>query len=377
VAKGGHHVIPCPPVDRAREQARWAELRGEKFPLHVRVPSGKTRIMSNTVIVMKGPGDPIGPAQSPILRYPARDMLAVTELTPIRVPGLPPGAGTQDLIHGDHPWDHSSEPLGQAQEINGIWNDSLEATDPPSSWDIVNTNLMIPGTKQWRTSLVKSGSGQWRVERSEAREPRTTQMINVSGGHKQAPQKLWHGWLMRIDEAVAWNKGHWIQWHGNSSLGGGLSPFISITGRTSPSDGLEVRMEAFTEATYHSGTLPELTEANVIGITHAYIFEILWDSRTNAQGNTGYARLYLDDDPVPIWALENERNCILGDLEHRSGNGVYNVPYFKYGLYKSNLKTTGSDGDTYTQNYQNYCVHGENANRQGVLDSLRWDEVTG
>jgi len=50
VAKGGHHVTPCPPIDRQNERARWAELgrggkppkdRGGKPPLRVRVPVGK------------------------------------------------------------------------------------------------------------------------------------------------------------------------------------------------------------------------------------------------------------------------------------------------------------------------------------------------
>ena len=285
----------------------------------------------------------------------------------------------QDLIHNDHPWDHSSEPLGVAQEIDGIWNQSTGGSIPPSDWRIVDTNLMIPGTKQFRTKLVKQGASQERVERSEGREPRTTLVVSVGGGHWQAPQKLWYGFLLRIDAAVAFNKGHWVQWHGNSSLGGGLSPFISLTGRQSPEDGLEIRIEAEEDGgvTFHSGTLPELTRANIIGITHAYIFEILWDSRDAGIGGQGIIRLYLDDNPVPIFERLNTQNCVAGDLEHRSGNGVFNVPYLKYGLYKSNLKTTGVDGDTYIQNYQNYAVHGENATWQGVLDSLLWNQVTG
>ncbi len=57
------------------------------------------------------------------------------------------------------------------------------------------------------------------------------------------------------------------------------------------------------------------------------------------------------------------------------GGDFGKCPYFKYGLYKTPLKTSGTDGDTYIQNHTNYVVHGENADRQGVLDSLLWDQV--
>jgi len=74
--------------------------------------------------------------------------------------------------------------------------------------------------------------------------------------------------------------------------------------------------------------------------------------------------------PTPAFEWINKNNNQLAGV-----GTTAKLPYFKWGLYKSPLQTEGNDGDTYIQSHTNYVVHGENADRQGVLDSLMWDQV--
>ena len=78
--------------------------------------------------------------------------------------------------------------------------------------------------------------------------------------------------------------------------------------------------------------------------------------------------MYVDDVAEPVFEWLNKNNNQLAGVGDPA-----EVPYFKYGLYRSDLKKNGVNGDTYIQNYTNYVVHGENADRQGVLDSLFWN----
>ena len=285
-----------------------------------------------------------------------------------------PGTGTQDLLHNDMPWTHNSEPIGIAQDNKPFWQNTMSAASPPSSWEIVAGD-MIAGTRQFKTTLVKDG-GAKRTERAESRAPRNENAVSVIGDgtgtqHWKAAQKYWYGFIMRIDRADNPgdpNKGYYCQWHTKAAAGG--SPVVALKMRA---DGLRMYLENNPDhPTIPFGNFEELLIPfdELLGVTRAYIWEIFWDTRSEAEGSEGIVRLYLDDNPNPVFEWINKNNNQLLGV----GNPA-KLPYFKWGLYKSPLQTEGNDGDTYIQSHTNYVVHGENADRQGVLDSLMWDQV--
>ena len=277
------------------------------------------------------------------------------------------GTGKQDLLHANDPWTHASEDLGQAlDDVDGTWGESLDAAVGPSNMEIANDDPMIAGTRQFKTTLVKQGSGSYRTERSEARVPRNLNQVSAGGGHWKAPQKFWYGFLMRVDQMDTISKGYYCQWHTKAAAGG--SPVVALR---SYSDGLHAYLESNPDNGGNDYDELVVAQANVIGVTHAYIFEIFWDTRTEAEGSEGIVRLYVDDSSTPAFEWLNKNNNQLAGV----GNPA-KCPYFKWGLYKSPLKTSGDNGDTYIQNHTNYVVHGENADRQGVLDSLLWNLVS-
>jgi len=137
--------------------------------------------------------------------------------------------GVQDKLDpGNYPWTHNTEALGQAPDVAGVWSESVDAADPPSSWNIVAGD-MITGTRQFQTTLVKQGAGQSRTERSD-QSYRGVDAVQVNVGgtkHWKAPQKLWYGFIMRIDRMDTTNKGYYCQWHTEGTAGG--SPVVAYT----------------------------------------------------------------------------------------------------------------------------------------------------
>lgn len=274
--------------------------------------------------------------------------------------------GAMDLINP--PWTHATEPLGEAKGIPGVWNKSTDPdfTSSTVDWRITDSNPMIPGGRHFQTMIVKDDATNFRTERAEGRAPRNTEFPAVAGGHYSGPQKFWYAFLMRIDRADTFTSGHYCQFH---SAGLGHSPNLALTARRN--SGLWVRLEDnpdYGGETYYEG--PVITTEDAIGKTHAIIWEVLWDTRSNAEGSEGIVRLYIDDNPNPVFEWLNKANC-----HNDAVSSTPRIPYFKYGLYNSSLKSSGTNGDTYIQNYTNYVTLGEKATRQHVLEALQWNLV--
>jgi len=281
----------------------------------------------------------------------------------------PPAPGSQDLLYpDDHPWTHNSEPLGEALRINGIWQNTNTAD--LGGWQIVAGD-MIAGTRQYKTTLIKN-NGAKRTERAESRAPRNRDAISVIGDgtgtqHWKADQTYWYGFILRIDRADRPddpNKGYYCQWHTKAAAGG--SPVVALKLR---GDGLRAYLEGNADFNFNNFEQLIIPFNELLGVTRAYIWEIFWDTRTEAEGSDGIVRLYLDDDPVSVFEWINKNNNQLAGV-----GTTAKLPYFKWGLYKAGLPNNGVIGDTYIQNHTNYVVHGENATRQGVLDSMNWDQ---
>ncbi len=293
----------------------------------------------------------------------------------------PVGAGTQDLIFGDHPWTHNLEPLGVVPDEffnNGkrVWTLSSTPNNPQPDgtgfWIDDGTRsvngLMVAGTQQFHSVLVKHGADWFRTERADQREPRNTNAVDAGGGHWKAANTYWYGFIMRIDRADHRNQGYFCQWHTQAAAGG--SPVVALRMRV---DGLRVYLESNPDhptTPWDNVEVLVVPNADLYGVTHAYIWEIFWDTRTEAEGSEGIVRLYIDDNPTPVFEWINKNNNQLAGV-----GSTAKLPYFKWGLYKSAFKSQGTEGDTHIQQHTNYVVHGENANRQGVLDSIMWDQV--
>ncbi len=301
------------------------------------------------------------------------------------------GTGTQDLLHADMPWTHTEEPLGVIAddfflEGDNVWGRSSSPNMPEANgtgfWIDDGTRsvngLMVTGTQQFHTNLTNNHL-YFRTERSHQREPRNIKCLSA-GTHFdpilgqnleqwQAPQKYWYGFIMRIDRADDLNGGYYCQWHTNAAEGG--SPVLALQMR---GDGLVFYLEKNPDlnGNYKDNVkVLVVPTADLFGVTHAYIFEILWDTRHASMGSEGIVRLYVDDNTTPAAEWINKNN------NQQAGVGTpAEVPYFKWGLYKSGMKSRGTIGDAHIQQHTNFVVHGENADRQGVLDSLMWDLIS-
>ena len=286
-----------------------------------------------------------------------------------------------DFIHDDHPWTHLLEPLGVVPdqypaEGQRIWTLSSTPNNPQPNgtgfWIDDGSRslngLMVTGTQQFHSVLVKEGDKWFRTERADQREPRNTLAVDAGGGHWKAPRKYWYGWIMRIDRADHRNQGYFCQWHTQAAAGG--SPVVALRMRT---EGLRVYLESNPDhPTTPWDNVEELVVANadLYGVTHSYIWEIFWDTRTEADGSEGIIRLYIDDNATPAFEWINKNNNQLAGV-----GSTAKLPYFKWGLYKSAFKSQGVDGDTHIQQHTNYTVMGAGGSRLGMLDAMMFDQI--
>ena len=335
---------------------------------------------------------------SPVTSLPFNIVLVEPVITPPPDPDPPappppppdPDPVGTDYIHSFHPWTHLLEPIGVIPDdffLDGktVWGRSSSPTMPEANgtgfWIDDGTRsvngLMVAGTRQFHTNLTNNLT-YFRTERSHQREPRNIKCISV-GTHFdpilnsnieqfQAPQKYWYGFILRIDRADDLNGGYYCQWHTNAAKGG--SPVLALQMRA---DGLLMYLEKnpdFNGNYKDNKKILVVPNATLFGVTRAYIWEILWDTRHESMGSEGIVRLYVDDNPTPAAEWINKNN------NQQAGVGTpAEVPYFKYGLYKSGMKSRGTVGDVHVQQHTNFTVMGEGGSRLGMLDAVMFDQI--
>lgn len=274
-------------------------------------------------------------------------------------------------------YDHSNEPIGPAVTVVGKMT---KHTDPSSAgngtdWVITNVNPILPGGKHFKTRLNKDNAGHVRTERSVA--PISTRNyipINDAEDNFRAQETYWYGILMRVDEKGSPGyRGFPQQWHTAAAVGG--SPVLALRGHSvNGNNGLVVyykdvhtNVAQSSSSSIHSNLI--LTESQLIGITHAYIWEIYWDTRRT--GGQGIVNLYIDNNPTPVYTRVGRNNAGGDHVIIPGKEDKLFIPYFKWGNYGH-----GSHTGTHGQSHAVF-VMARNANRQGVLDALRYDEVVG
>lgn len=306
---------------------------------------------------------------------------------------------SSDIIFG--PYNHSAEPLGRAGLISGVFGPSTNgAYNPPDTfWDIDGASPMTTTeTKYFHTKLTKLGNTVYRTERSEktGQTLRDTPMISVGGGHYKAAQKYWYGMLIRFDGySNITRRGHIVQWHNvisgfnsprlslqfdsgddNSGPGGASRSPVATSNGGNGVGGIGVYMENnddFTDAFGGSDDVFSATlidKADIIGPVRAFIWEIFWDTRDAAGGSEGIVRLFIDDNSTAVFEHGTEG---AGKNNYSAGGSDGKVPFFKWGLYKSLWKSSGSaDGQFHEQSYNNFCEMGAGGSRIAMLQALNW-----
>ncbi len=305
----------------------------------------------------------------------------------------------QDLIWM---WDytHTDIVVDQSHPDVTNWVAPSQSNVTPDAGNYFEVRDDLPLTtvnpRYFRTKITRNGFVNWRAEVSEQSGGNTLRRINYANSHSgphYSHTKLWYGFLIRIDgylnesaggDSLVNRRGHLVQFHNEKSGFG--SPRVSLQfkdfGKGDPLlDGIGVQMGSNVDnggSTYYFD--PVVDEPDIIGPVRAFIFEVIWDTRSELLHGTncdGILRLYIDDNPTAALEWGNESQGKNNAAEPGSDGGK--LPYLKFGLYKSRWKSSSSadDGDYHEQSHGKVVVHGANANRAGVLASLNWADRTG
>jgi len=252
---------------------------------------------------------------------------------------------------------------------------------------IENSNPLRPGGDRYlQTTIIKNGTVNRRSERSllgtNISDVQMTPLGVIDGEDQYAADNdWWYAFRMRMDRVDDTINGHYVQWHNEKNGPPDLGPPMALTGHA---DWLKIRLEANADAGGSDVSSPILV-SNPEGTNRKYIFQIRWDTRSNAQGGAGLIKLYLDNDPTPVWTW-NGQTAHPGPL-HTAGR----APSFVWGLYKSLYGSQGVNGSTNIQSYDDFieieddgAVQNMRASIAALMDSgvepisplMHWDNST-
>lgn len=249
-------------------------------------------------------------------------------------------------------WSYSAEAVTlSASAVVGVWKRAFNSGNSPgvgveilASAPLVSADQVgsSADTRYARHTLIKSGSTNYRFERTWLQDPHGSQLVSAGDGHYFSSGDFWYGLRLRIDQNDQSSAGvHWFQWH--DQPGAGRSPPLSI--RSIHNAGQNERLVCRLEKNDSNGgntinfTLASGTD--YIGQTHDYMFNIKWETRTSASGGVGFMHLYIDDDVSGTPTFTH-----LGQNCHPAPDCDGGIPYWKLGGYASPMQTQGVDGDT-------------------------------
>jgi hypothetical protein len=299
--------------------------------------------------------------------------------------------------------DHNTEAVGQT--VGGVSGRFTVSTDTNGNeptyayWDIraASDNPIYPNKKYFKTYMEQINGEVYRTERSGSGDSnQRIEMTSAGNSNWYAPQKLWYGFVLRIDLMDRWGVedidpdfnggggggGIIWQWHernfnGNPSYphpGNDKNPPVSLAHQNG---GIYLRLENNDDNGGNTRWIPVASEA-ILGETHAWVFEILWDSRTTAEGSTGILRLYLDGQVVAEWGNETTGKQNVHPMNWLDQQSPPRIPYLKYGGYRRDYEfyTVSLPNGTRTGfSWGNITIQGENANIDGVMDALDFDNI--
>jgi len=305
-----------------------------------------------------------------------------------------PTTPIQDLIYT---YDHEAESVGSpSPPIAGFWEVNTRPGSPigGTDWRIMagDDNPIIDGSQYWQTQMVKQSDGSHtRTERAVGNQnlPSTNgnTMTSIGDPHYVGVQRYWYGFLFRIDRMDHWQVignqgtgGHLIQFHmwnfappddknPNFSIrtsGGGLKAYLERNGDNGGAN-------FFSPAFFSESMAGTAGNSYQDGEIHALIIENLMDTRTNAQGGIGELRIYVDDNPIPVWEWLNKQN--VHPQPDTDNQDPARHPFFKLGGYRpafQDFLISIPDGSTQIFSYDNYTVHGAGANREGIVEAIGW-----
>ncbi len=289
----------------------------------------------------------------------------------------PPSSG---IIFG--PYTHENEAVGQSQTVSGVWGTSTKPSSPSggTTWQIKagSDSPIITGSKYWHTRLCKNGTTHYRTERSgNQNETLALPMTSAGGDNYVATQKLKYAFLFRIDEMDHWGPGdrggHLFQFHHrNFNLPAGVSGRSPNLSLKTDENGIFVYLEKNGDnggVTFHS---PHIFGNNIVGEIHAVTIEVLWDSRTAAEGSTGILRVYVDANTSPSFSWLNKQN--VQPLPWLDDQTPRRMPYVKWGGYRKafDWSTAIPDGSCQQIDWDNFVVLDGDATQAEVLNALDW-----
>lgn len=307
-------------------------------------------------------------------------------------PEPPPGNPIQDLLQPVY--DHDSESVGSpSADIPGVWSRSSVPSSPNAyaDWEIkaAGDNPVVTGSQHWSTELEQLDGQYYRTERSGSQQAAGRhEMESLGSNNYRATETLWYGGLLRIDEMDIWGvqldppKGGGIlfQWHERNFNGGpgppqpdDKSPPLALVHQL---DGLHVRLEDNDDNGGSTFFSPVVLPPTIIGETHAYIFEIFWDTRTAAEGSQGVIRLYIDDNTTPHFEWVNKQT--VHPTPWLDQERPPRAPYIKWGGYRRDFEfftVSLPNGTRQRFSWDYWVMHGGGANREGVLESMNWGNV--
>jgi len=289
------------------------------------------------------------------------------EAEPLPEPSL---SGSCEVLFG--PWTHDSESEGVAEPVDRVWNKSTYPSAPTSgtTWEIVSENPMIPGKKYFRTTLNKNNKGHKRTERRLVYEPSSSEVVK-HGDDWAAKKAYWYAFLLRLDDAPSHGpRGFLMQWHAPNNVSmGSASPHHGLRGRDG---GVAVYMKGrendAAQKDYQNIYSKKILDwPKMKGKTVAVAFLVKWDGRKKSEGSKGIFRVYLNDNPEPVYRADGDRNLTYGVKESKGG---VRFPYLKYGGYD-----VGSNTGIYQQSYTNLTVLSEGCAHADVLKALDFRSV--
>ena len=260
---------------------------------------------------------------------------------------------------------HDSLSLGtRADESNeGAWKTKINGDTTHARVEIRDDDPVIGSSRYLKTTLIKSGTDNFRTERQmDTGYLGSMQSVGTIGGedHWRSTHDYWYGFRLRIDNVPDSIGGYYIQWHDNPG-GDNRSPPVALAGSK---DGLRLRLEKNYDTGKNDWYSPTIVGPPFVGVAHDFMFRIRWDTRSNAQGGSGAIDIYLDDQLTPVVSWR-------GQTCHPGASTDGRVPYIKWGLYKSAYGTSqGVSGATNIQVHDHLKVMGGDGSLAGVKPPL-------
>jgi len=265
---------------------------------------------------------------------------------------------------------HDRLPLGPRQDEakEYEWRTKINGDGTNASVEIQDADPLVGASRYMKTTLIKSGTANFRAERQmDADFLGTMESMGSipslygqgSEDHWWATQDYWYGIRLRIDQVSDSIQGYYIQWHDNPG-GDSRSPPVALAGSK---DGLRLRLEKNYDNGNKDWYSPILIAPPFLGVAHDFMFRIRWDTRPTAQGGVGAIDVYVDDQTTPIVSWR-------GQTCHPGASTDGRVPYVKWGLYKASYQGSGVEGATNIQVHDHLKIVGGDGSLADVKPPL-------